>query len=76
MSNSFSLSCVLFDLDGTLLNTAPDLTAALNKALENFQFPSVSVAAITPYISYGAAVMIEQSLEQAASDSLKAEILE
>ncbi|MBE0470568.1 MAG: phosphoglycolate phosphatase [Methyloprofundus sp.] len=76
MSNSFNLSCVLFDLDGTLLNTAPDLTAALNKALENFQFPSVSVAAVTPYISYGAAVMIEQSLEKAASDNLKTEMLE
>jgi len=76
MSTSFNLSCVLFDLDGTLLNTAPDLTTALNKALDNFNFPCVSVAAITPYISYGAAVMIEQSLTQPASATLKAEILE
>ncbi|TXL14581.1 phosphoglycolate phosphatase [Methylococcaceae bacterium HT4] len=76
MNNEFGLSCVLFDLDGTLLNTAPDLTTALNKALVHFHYPEVAVDFITPYISYGAAVMIETALEQDVSDALKAEILE
>ena len=76
MSNKFDLSCVLFDLDGTLLNTAPDLTTALNKALLNFNHPEVSVNAITPYISYGAAVMIDTALEQQLTESAKADILE
>jgi len=76
MNNEFGLSCVLFDLDGTLLNTAPDLTMALNKALTHFNFPEVSVSAITPYISYGAAVMIETALKQEVSDAIKADILE
>lgn len=76
MSNKFNVSCVFFDLDGTLLNTAPDLTTALNKALLNFNYPEVSVNAITPYISYGAAVMIDTALKQQVSASLKADILE
>ncbi len=76
MNNEFGLSCVLFDLDGTLLNTAPDLTTALNKALAYFNFPEVSASAITPYISYGAAVMIDTALEQEVSDPVKADILE
>ena len=76
MSNKFNVSCVLFDLDGTLLNTAPDLTTALNKALLNFNYPEISANTITPYISYGAAVMIDTALEQQVSDSIKADILE
>ncbi|NOQ13568.1 MAG: phosphoglycolate phosphatase [Methyloprofundus sp.] len=76
MNNKSGLSCVLFDLDGTLLNTAPDLTTALNKALTHFNFPEVSVNAITPYISYGAAVMIDTALEEEVSAAIKADILE
>ena len=76
MSNKFNVSCVLFDLDGTLLNTAPDLTTALNKALLNFNYPEIPANTITPYISYGAAVMIDTALEQQVSDSIKADILE
>ncbi len=75
LNKEFVLSCVLFDLDGTLLNTAPDLTTALNKALTHFGFPEVSVNDITPYISYGAAVMIETALEHDTADTIKAEIL-
>lgn len=30
---------VLFDLDGTVLDTAPDLGAALNHVLESLGFP-------------------------------------
>ena len=75
MNFEFGLSCVLFDLDGTLINTAPDLTTALNKALAHFNFPEVSVKTITPYISYGAAVMIDTALKQNVPDAIKAEIL-
>jgi phosphoglycolate phosphatase-like HAD superfamily hydrolase len=32
---------ILFDLDGTLLDTAPDLAAALNKVLEENQQPAL-----------------------------------
>lgn len=31
---------VLFDLDGTLVDTAPDLVLALNLALKDFGLPS------------------------------------
>lgn len=35
MSADFNLSCVLFDLDGTLMDTAPDLISCLNKSLRS-----------------------------------------
>jgi len=75
VNHQFTLSCVLFDLDGTLLDTAPDLTSALNYTLMKFGFPTTSVHYITPYISYGAAVMIEQALTEPVDKALKTEIL-
>ncbi|SMG64678.1 phosphoglycolate phosphatase [methanotrophic bacterial endosymbiont of Bathymodiolus sp.] len=75
MNNEFGLSCVLFDLDGTLLNTAPDLTRVLNKALAYYNYPEVSEHAITPYISYGAAAMIETALDREVGADTKADIL-
>ena len=58
----FKLECVLFDLDGTLVDTAPDLLASLNRTLAAFGHPSVDAELMRPYISYGAMAMINQSL--------------
>ena len=56
-----TFACVLFDLDGTLLDTAPDLIAALNRSLNHYGVKSVEESKIRPFISYGALAMIEQS---------------
>lgn len=63
MSAKFNLACVLFDLDGTLVDTAPDLIACLNKALETHGFNPVSSQRVKPFISYGAAAMISKSIK-------------
>ncbi len=63
MTSTFNLSCVLFDLDGTLVDTAPDLIACLNKSLKKHGFDEVSSSKIKPFISYGATEMIKQSIE-------------
>ena len=57
-----NLSCVLFDLDGTLVDTAPDLLAALNYALQQHGYAVIDTQAIKPFISFGAAAMIKKSL--------------
>lgn len=44
---------VLFDLDGTLLDTAPDLAYALNQVRANHGQPPLPFAAIRPYVSHG-----------------------
>jgi len=62
MASDFNLTCVLFDLDGTLVDTAPDLIACLNKSLQTHGFSSISSDAIKPFISYGAAAMIKKSV--------------
>jgi haloacid dehalogenase superfamily, subfamily IA, variant 1 with third motif having Dx(3-4)D or Dx(3-4)E len=75
MAADFKLSCVLFDLDGTLVDTAPDLIASLNRALNSHGFDTVAADIIKPFISYGAAAMINESLPS-SSDRIKADILE
>lgn len=62
------LSCVLFDLDGTLADTAPDLINSLNRVLQKHQLTPVNPAEIKPYISYGAAAMVKQCLKGLFSD--------
>lgn len=75
MKTDFKLSCVLFDLDGTLVDTAPDLISCLNKALLSHGFTAVSEEKIKPFISYGAAAMIEQSLGRTCKPTQQAKIL-
>ncbi len=59
--SDFQLSCVLFDLDGTLVDTAPDLVACLNQALKQHDLSAIDYQHIRPYISYGAMAMIRQA---------------
>ncbi|MDO9169766.1 MAG: HAD-IA family hydrolase [Methylobacter sp.] len=75
MTADFKLSCVLFDLDGTLVDTAPDLISCLNRALNVHGFDVVVPEIIKPFISYGAAAMINAS-QPTLDDQLKADILE
>jgi phosphoglycolate phosphatase len=44
---------ILFDLDGTLLDTAADLGAALNRLLEAHRYPTLSPAQIRPSAGQG-----------------------
>lgn len=44
---------VLFDLDGTLVDTAPDLGHALNLLLADYGRPALSDDTIRPYASHG-----------------------
>ena len=57
---------VLFDLDGTLLHTAPDLAAAANAMLAELGLPARDPAAIADYIGQGLAGLVHRTLTGAA----------
>ncbi len=75
MTADFKLSCVLFDLDGTLVDTAPDLIACLNKALAIHGLATVAPEMVKPFISFGAAAMIKESQAHPMPEAHQADIL-
>jgi phosphoglycolate phosphatase len=50
---------VLLDLDGTLLDTAPDMAAALNRVRVEHGVAPLEFAAIRPHVSHGAAALVK-----------------
>jgi phosphoglycolate phosphatase len=54
---------IVFDLDGTLVDTAPDLIAALNFVLDREGLPAVPLEAARNMIGAGARRLIERGLE-------------
>jgi phosphoglycolate phosphatase len=58
-----SRGIVVFDLDGTLVDTAPDLVNALNYILNREGLPAVPVASARKAIGAGARSLIERGLE-------------
>src|SRR5216684_795381 len=58
-----SAKTVVFDLDGTLVDTAPDLINALNFVLEREGLPPVPLHAARNMIGAGARKLIERGLE-------------
>lgn len=53
------LHCVIFDLDGTLINTAPDVRLALNHMLASYGQPELTTPDIYALLGGGARKMIE-----------------
>ncbi len=62
---------VLFDLDGTLIDTAPDLMNAHNHVMQKFGYETKSTNEIRNLVGKGAASMIGRSLWNQARKELK-----
>jgi N-acetyl-D-muramate 6-phosphate phosphatase len=63
------ITAILFDLDGTLLDTAPDLANALNHILIAKKIEPLPVTAIRSVISEGAAGLLKLGLNISTHDS-------
>ena len=61
-----SFTGVLFDLDGTLVDTAADITSALNCALSEQGLARLSESEVRRMIGRGVTVLIERALRQLA----------
>ncbi len=59
-----SIKFIVFDLDGTLLDSVPDLAVAADQAVRALGFPSVSEEQVRDYVGNGADVLIGRSLSQ------------
>jgi phosphoglycolate phosphatase len=57
-------TAALFDLDGTLLDTAPDLTAALNVLLAEERREALGLATVRPHVSTGAIAVVHRGFPE------------
>ena len=67
---------VLFDMDGTVLNTLGDLTEAVNHTLREFSMPERTQAEVAGFLGNGAALLIGCSVPEGTSPELTAKVLE
>ena len=59
---------ILFDLDGTIVNTAPDLMAAHNHVMRKFGYEEKKMADIKTLAGKGAWVMMQRSFKEKIND--------
>ncbi|WPC73864.1 phosphoglycolate phosphatase [Vibrio porteresiae] len=58
------IKLIAFDLDGTLLDSVPDLAIAADQAVQALGYPSVSEAQVRDYVGNGADILIGRALSQ------------
>ena len=74
---------ILFDLDGTLVDTAPDLMRAHNHVMEKFGYPTKSTEDIRNLVGKGAGALIgrsiwgqaKQEFSKVSDEKIKAEMI-
>lgn len=72
------MTAIVFDLDGTLIDSAPDIHAAANKVLAAEGLPPVSLAQATGFIGGGAPIFVTRmmaALELGADEAIHARLL-
>ena len=72
------IKTVLFDLDGTLADTAPDLAGALNYVLKSHDYEPLPYKKIRPFVSHGGVALTTLGFgkEHPNFDSLYKELLD
>lgn len=70
MTEPARLQSILFDLDGTLLDTAPDLAAALNRVLREQGRDALPYEHIRPVVSNGSIGLLRLGFDAAPGDAL------
>ena len=63
------MDLLIFDLDGTLIDSKQDIVNGVNAARGNFGLPALDVATIASYVGHGAPMLIRKALGPEASDA-------
>ena len=66
---AFPWSLVLFDLDGTLVDSAADIAEAVNRTLEELGHPRQPEATVRAWIGLGTHVLLDSALRHAGSNA-------
>ena len=67
---------LIFDLDGTLINSIPDLAIAINKMLENIATDPLPLETIKPFIGNGAKTLVTRTLNCTHNNNVSKELFD
>ncbi len=62
------LRCVIFDLDGTILDTLEDLKNSVNAALKQFGYPLRTIEEVRSFVGNGVYVLMKKALPDDVDD--------
>ena len=57
-----NINAILFDLDGTLINSAPDMAAAVNATMRELDLPEYSIKQISQWVGNGSKMLLTRAL--------------
>jgi phosphoglycolate phosphatase len=60
--------CIIFDLDGTLIDSRADLTTGVNLVRENYGLEPLTIETVTSYVGNGARKLIERAFANTDAD--------
>ncbi len=63
-------SVIGFDLDGTLVDSAPDLAAAINQMLVDLGRPAAPIESVREWVGNGAAMLVKRALVNSVNSTL------
>ena len=67
---------LIFDLDGTLINSVPDLALAINKMLESLEIGPIPLDTFKSFIGNGAKTLVLRSLNYTHQDNVPQELFD
>lgn len=70
------IDTVVFDLDGTLLNTLEDLADSVNYAMRQYELPEHTLEEVRAYVGNGVGKLIERSIPQGIENPCYEQILD
>lgn len=73
---AFHVKAVMFDLDGTLVHTAPEIAVAINKMLQALKLAALPQQQIESYIGEGAQTLIRRCIAANTQQEPAAELFE
>lgn len=57
-----AVSCIIYDLDGTLIDSASDIAAAVDRLREHFDLPPLGTEVVCEFIGDGAMRLLERAI--------------
>ena len=67
-------SNLMFDLDGTLINSAADICASVNRALKTMGRPAISIAETKSLVGFPAPILVKKALNMTGQPGSRDEI--